>query len=148
MGRSYSLAVLLLVTAIVAMSLGSIRLLWLRVDAGASSDIAAPMLAGALGGAICGPALALWRGADWIWVLLALVGVLGLGAAAGAQLTAPVSWGVVVLGPLIVLGAAALVMVHSRRAQLRSQRGGDRGQSPFDEHHVASQTPWPEPPAQ
>ncbi len=62
MGRTYSLAVLLLVTAIAAISLACIRLLWLRVDAGAPSVIAMPMLAGAAGGAVFGLGLALWRG--------------------------------------------------------------------------------------
>jgi hypothetical protein len=136
MRRSYSLAVLLLVTAIAAMSLASLRLLWLRVDAGAPSEIAMPMLAGAIGGGAFGVALAIWRGAAWVWTLLALVGGLGLGAAAGAQLTAPVSWGVVVLCPLIVLAATAVVALNSRRRELIRQRESRREISPFAEHEA------------
>jgi hypothetical protein len=129
MGRTFSVATLLMATAIVAVSVASIRGLWLRVDEGASSDIMIPMEAGAAAGALFGFALAIWNRDESLWrpkawpkTFASTMCGYGLGAAAGAQVTAPVGWFVVVLGPAVVIGSAALVTAIRRRQARRLAR--------------------------
>lgn len=123
MRRTFSLATLLLVMAIAAVALASIRALLVRVWSGESQALAVPMVAGAMAGATFGLALAVWnRGSwrignfhGWPWTIANAVGGLGLGAAVGAQTTARVEWSVIVLAPFIVIGAAVLVAINRRR---------------------------------
>ena len=121
--RTFSLATLLLVMAIAAVALASIRSLLVRVWNGESEALILPMVAGAIGGALVGLALAIWnRGSwrlanlrGWPWTITSTIGGMGIGAAVGAQTTAGVDWSVIVLSPLVVIGTAALVAINRRR---------------------------------
>jgi hypothetical protein len=126
---TYSLATVFLVVAIVAIAAASLRGLWVRVTAaGASQELLYPAIVCAIDGMLFATVLAFWSRTGSIWdgrnlVRLIVYPVAGLflGAAAGAQSMAEVSWGAMVLTPPIVVAVAALVAFNRRKVR-RDQR--------------------------
>jgi predicted MFS family arabinose efflux permease len=106
----------------------SIRALWLRIDDGAPAlDLTIPLGVGAAGGAAFGLVLGIWsldprasQAQSATRVFAYTMFGCGIGAAAGAQVTADVGWTPVVLVPILVIGGAALVASHRRRQQRRT----------------------------
>ncbi|MEX2113402.1 MAG: hypothetical protein WD845_09465 [Pirellulales bacterium] len=119
---SYSLATVFLVVAIIGVSAASLRGLWLREGAAPTPDAWVLVVAGAVGGALFAWALSIWTRTGSAFSrrnfvrtqLMRLSGLL-LGAAAGAQATAQVSWFALLLTPPIIVGCAALVTANRRR---------------------------------
>lgn len=108
MARSYSIAALLTVMAIVAVALSSIRNAMIMGPLG--SDAAIAPVTGTIAGGIWGLGLGIWNRDHWgaPWVLAGLVAGMGLGLAAGAHVTVVHSWTGVIAGPLLVVAAAVL----------------------------------------
>jgi hypothetical protein len=127
MGRTFSLATLLLVTAIVAAAVASIRSVPARIDAGQPEQLLIPLVAGTVAGGIFGIALALWqrdvrsfyRWRSWPGAIAAVLGGFLLGAAAGAHMTTRVDWWVIALVPPLVIGGAVVVAANRRRQMRR-----------------------------
>lgn len=124
MGRTFSIATLLLLVAVAAVGLASLRALWVRGEIGTVTNEAAMILmtAGAMAGLIFGVGLAIWNGAGpahrasgWLRMVGSAVCGLFLGAAAGAQFTAAVPWYGLLVLPALIIGAAALVAAGGRR---------------------------------
>jgi hypothetical protein len=116
MTRSFSLATLMLVMAIAAIGLASVRTTAVRVAGGESSALMGPLVVGAIGGALYGFALAIWQRAGFIRLVAGVVGGLCIGVAAGAQATSPVGWPVVFTAPVVLVGMAALIGANRRRS--------------------------------
>ncbi len=122
MVRNFSIATLLLVTAIVAVALSGLRGAWQRANSDASGEVLVPLIVCSIAGAAFGFGLAIWNGAVPVWKLGGWARVFGgtvcglfLGAAAGAQATAHVDRYVLLLTPIVVVGCAALVAATRRR---------------------------------
>jgi uncharacterized membrane protein YfcA len=129
MNRTFSIATLLLVMAIVAVALTSLRGWWQQVESGVSGDITELVLVCSVAGAVFGFGLAIWNGASpgstgdgWLRVLGSMACGSFLGAAAGAQATARVDRYVLLLTPVVVVGCAALVAATRRRRGGSSSR--------------------------
>ena len=118
MARSYSIAALLTVMAIVAVALSSIRNAMIMGPLGADAAIAP--VTGTIAGGIWGLGLGIWNRDHWgaPWVVAGLVAGMGLGLAAGSHVTVTHSWTSVFAGPLLVV-AAAVVAAAWRYASVR-----------------------------
>jgi hypothetical protein len=130
MSRSFSLTTLLLMMAIVAVWLASIRPAIVQVVNGGVGAVAGSpepigmLIVGALAGTVFGVGLAVWNRNGWLRSLAAVVGGTCLGLAAGAQMSLPVSWLVVGIGPAIIVAMVALVMANRRRQALSREGSG------------------------
>ncbi|MGD9719850.1 MAG: hypothetical protein AB7O59_01380 [Pirellulales bacterium] len=130
MGRTFSIATMLLVMAIVAVGAASLRGLWQRVEGGVNDAVLVPVVGGAVAGAVYAFILSVWTSRDPIyeplaWPRFVLCTICGwfLGTAAGAQMTATVDGAVLALTPLVVIGSAAVVAFNQRRqARLTADR--------------------------
>lgn len=109
MARSYSIAALLTVMAIVAVALASIRNAMILGPLGADAAIAP--VTGTIAGGIWGLGLGIWNRDHWgaPWIVAGLVAGMGLGLAAGAHVTVAQSWNSVIAAPLLVIVAAVIV---------------------------------------
>ena len=109
MARSYSIAALLTVMAIVAVALASIRNAMILGPLGADAAIAP--VTGTIAGGIWGLGLGIWNRDHWgaPWIVAGLVAGMGLGLAAGAHVTVAQSWNSVIAAPLLVIVAAMIV---------------------------------------
>ncbi len=123
MERTFSIATLLLVIAILAVALASIRAAAVRTLEGQSRAIATPIAIGALAGGAVGCVLAFgyrgsrpfWHPKSWPRIVAGTLGGIVLGGGAGAQATAAVSWWIIVLMPPLIVGMTALVVTNRRR---------------------------------
>ncbi len=115
MTRSFSLATLMLVMAIMAIGLASVRTAAVRVVEGASIDLPRLLIAGAVAGALYGFALAIWQRGGFVRIGASAIGGSCLGLAAAAQTTSPVAWPVVFTAPIVLVGMAALIGTNRRR---------------------------------
>lgn len=108
MARSYSIAALLTVMAIVAVALSSIRNAMIMGPLGADAAIAP--VTGTIAGGIWGLGLGIWNRDHWgvPWVLAGLAAGMGLGLAAGAHVTVIHNWSGVIVAPLLVVAMAAM----------------------------------------
>ncbi len=125
--NTYSLATVFLVVAIVAIAAASLRGLWVRAINGGPQELLYPAIACAFDGVLFATVFVFWSRTGSIWdernlVRLIVYPVAGffLGAAAGAQSTAQVSWGALMLTPPVVVAVAALV-AFNRRKRRRGQ---------------------------
>jgi len=134
MNRTFSIATLLLVMAIVAVALTSLREVVQRADGGGSPiGILSPVLACSVAGATFGYGLAIWNSVTPVWMVggwlrlfVSTVCGLFLGAAAGAQATVRVDWYVLLLTPIVIVGCAALVAATRRQRAASSPAIADR----------------------
>lgn len=115
MGRSFSLATLLLLIAIAAVGLASTRTVLVRVWHGESPEIVGLVVLGAIFGAVFGFALALWSRGSWLGFFGSILGGPFLGAAAGAQLSVAVDWPVIFTAPIILISTVMVVAANRRR---------------------------------
>ena len=115
MGHRFSIATLFLLTAIAALSLASMRMTMVRVWSGEANALVLPMAVGGVAGAIFGVALAIWNKTGWAQPIISGIGGLLLGGAAGAQMTTPVGWPVVVATPVVLISMVALITFNRRR---------------------------------
>jgi hypothetical protein len=123
MNRSFSIATLLLIIAIAAMAMASIRGAWVRMDAVDGQGVLIPVVCGAVAGGVLGFALGLWNTPwpffawkTWGRAFACDLGGIVLGAAVGAQVTAPIGWTTVVVAPLLIIALAAAVSIRRRRS--------------------------------
>lgn len=124
MTRSFSLAALMLVIAVAAVGLASMRTVVLRVVSGEPSDVATPMILGAIAGGVYGFALGVWQSGGFVRLVASVLGGLCLGLGAGAQITATVDWAVVFAAPALLVGMAVLVGANRRRSfRIREAKG-------------------------
>ena len=127
---SYSLATLLLLISIAAVSAASIRaalasVLWGTPAVPALKEstelVLGLMVAGAVVGGLLGLVLAAWNLSPALAGVGRALGGLLLGAAAAAQLTVKVDWQVIFAAPIVLVAAAALVAATRRRLSKRSE---------------------------
>jgi hypothetical protein len=128
---SFSLATLLLMMAIAAVGLASIRAAlagaWQGEAAGLrnmNSQTVVLIAAGAVCGALFGLVLAAWNRKGLLVGIASFFGGLFLGAAAGAQCCVKVDWQVIFAAPFVLVSSALLVALNRRRW---SQRGKPAG---------------------
>lgn len=140
MGRTFSIATMLLVMAIVAVGAASMRGLWQRVEGGVTDAVLVPVVGGAVAGSIYAFILSVWTARDPIyeplaWPRFVVSAICGwfLGAAAGAQMTATVDGAVLALTPIVIIGSAVLVTFNQRRqSRLSAERAGGIDQLPAE----------------
>ncbi len=110
MRGNFSLATLLLLIAIAAVGLASIRTVPDRPN-----DVAAvTMVAGGACGMLFAMVLALWNRVGFLRMPLYGVGGAFLGAAAGAQMSVSVHWPVMIAGPILLLTIVWLIAITRR----------------------------------
>jgi hypothetical protein len=114
MGRTFSLATLLLLMAIAAIGLASTRTVLAGVWRGQAPEVAGLMFAGAIFGALFGLGFALWNRSKWVGFLGCIIGGPCLGAAAGAQLSVAVDWPVIFTTPIILISTLMVVIANRR----------------------------------
>lgn len=141
MGHRFSIATLMLLTAIAAIALASMRGAIVRVLAaisltdiptimsrvwnGDANELVLPIAVGAIAGLIYAVALALWNKTGWVNPIVSGVGGLLLGGGAGSQMTTSVAWPVVAAAPVVLLSMVTLIAFNRRRrrfAELSSEQ--------------------------
>lgn len=128
---SFSLATLLLMMAIAAVGLASIRAALAAASQSQAAglrnmDIQTAVLiaAGAVCGALFGLVLAAWNRKGLLAAIASLFGGMFLGAAAAAQCCLTVDWQVIFAAPFVLVSTAIFVALNRRRW---SQRGKPAG---------------------
>ena len=120
MGQRFSLATLLLFTAIAAIALASTRSALVGAWRGNAPEIAGLLAAGAVAGAVFGLLSAIWSGAGFLGLAGGIFGGACVGAAAGAQLSVTVDWIAIFTAPIILV-STIMVIAANRRQRLRAR---------------------------
>jgi hypothetical protein len=120
MRQRFSLATLLLLTAIAAIAMASTRSALVGALRGSAPGIAGLLVAGAAAGAVFGLLVAIWSGAGFLGLSGGTFGGACVGAAAAAQLSDTVDWIVIFTAPIILV-STIMVIASNRRRRLRSR---------------------------
>lgn len=128
MRSRFSLATMLLLVAIAAVGVGSLRTAIVELLAldNVSAALAArgPVLAACIAGAgllglVLGIILGAWNHRSISLSIASALGGCFLGAAAGAQCTVRSEWPVLFVAPIVLVGGTLLVALNERRKRLR-----------------------------
>ena len=113
MGRRYSIATLMLLTAVAALSAASLRAAFAQREGHDHLELS--LAIGAFVGAIYATTLGFWNRQGWMRPIVYGFGGLVLGAAGGAQMSLHVGWPVVFAVPFVLMATTALVGSNRRR---------------------------------
>ena len=120
MGRRYSIATLMLLTAVAALSAASLRAAYSQREGPDHMEMS--LTIGAFVGAVYAVTLGFWNRQSWMRPIVYCFGGLVLGAAAGAQMSLHVGWPVVFAAPVVLMATTALVGSNRLRRKSVEQR--------------------------
>lgn len=112
MQHRFSLATLLLMVAIAAVGLASVRDAFQNSLPGREPWM---VMFGFWAGGPVGLALAIWNRSGAVLGIVCTLAGFGLGAAAGAQTGVTVSWPTVFVAPILLIGTAAVIAFNRHR---------------------------------